>query len=60
MPKQCKPTETAINMRIAAYMRQLQIKEAYAYPSNIVPVEIFGIKKEGVLTMEDILNELEQ
>jgi len=61
MPKQCKPTEEAINKRIAAYVRQLRIKNAYA-PENIVPIEIFGIKhrikKEGLFTMEDILNEL--
>jgi hypothetical protein len=61
MPKQCKPTEEAINMRIDAYLRQLRMNDAYA-PENIVPIEIFGIKhkikQEGLFTMEDILNEL--
>ena len=64
MPKQCKPTEEAINKRINAYLRQLQMQDAYNYPENVVPIEIFGIKhkikKEGLFTIEDILNELNQ
>ncbi|NMC60071.1 MAG: hypothetical protein GYA51_11940 [Candidatus Methanofastidiosa archaeon] len=61
MPKQCKPTKEAVNMRIDAYLRQLRMQNAY-FPENIVPIEIFGIKhrinKEGLFTMEDIINEL--
>ena len=63
MPRQCKPTEEAVNMRIEAYIRQLRIKEAYSYPPNIVPIEIFGIKhrikKEGLFTIADIISELQ-
>jgi hypothetical protein len=61
MPKQCKPTEEAINKRIDAYLRQLRIKDAFIL-DNIVPIEIFGIKhrikKEGLFTIADILEEL--
>jgi hypothetical protein len=62
MPKQCKPTEEAVNKRIEAFLRQLRMKDAYNYPANVVPINIFGIKhrlkKEGIFTIEDILKEL--
>ena len=62
MPKQCKPTTNAVNNRINAYLRQLRMNDAYNYPSNVVPIEIFGIKhrikKEGIFTIEDIIEEL--
>lgn len=62
MPRKCKPTEEAINMRINAHSRLLKMKDAYIYPSNVFPIEIFGIKhrikREGIFTMENIIEEL--
>jgi len=62
MPRQCKPTKEAINMRIDAHIRLLRMKDAWTGPDNIVPIEIFGIKhrikQEGLFTMEDLLEEL--
>jgi hypothetical protein len=64
MPKQCKPTYEAINKRIDAYIRHLEMHDAYNYPSNVIPIEIFGIKhrlkREGYFTMENILEELKK
>ena len=63
MPRTCKPTEEAVNMRMEAYLRLLRMKDAYNYPSNVFPIEIFGIKhkimQEGIFSMDDIIRELE-
>ena len=61
MPKKCKPTKEAVDMRIKAYYRQLRRLEAQ---NNIVPLDIFGIKhrikKEGIFTIDDIIKELKK
>jgi spermidine/putrescine-binding protein len=60
MPKLCKPTEEAINMRIKAYYRHAEGNDyVIHYP---VPIEVFGLKttkyKDGELSMDDLIKEL--
>lgn len=65
MPKLCKPTKEAILNRLYAVDRLNCIKHATRfYPGNekgIVNSSVFGLKrtqKEGLLTIDDVINEL--
>ena len=68
MPKQCKPTREAVWTRIEAAERLNRINDATFHDNYrgdyIVPIEIFGIKhkikKEGLFTIDDIIEELKK
>jgi len=61
MPKLCKPTKEAIEMRVEAYYRHAgENNYVIHYP---VPIEVFGLKntkfKEGELSLDDLIKELQ-